>query len=439
MQKPDLNKVYDIIIIGAGAAGLYAGYLLSQKGLKVLILEARETTGGRMQTITSSGFSMPVESGAEFVHGQLSLTLQLLEKAGISYYKIGGKDYRVNKGALQQEDAPIHDWDLLMEKLHELQEDITVSEFLQTRFSEAQYEELVKGVKQFVQGYDLADPDTVSTFALHNEWENDDAEHRYRIKGGYTTLVKYLEQQCSDHHADIMVNSAVKHINWKEHEIRITATSGEFYGKQLLVTIGIGAWQSAEPINFLPALPEKTRAAARFGFGSVVKVIVEFEHAFWQSLPERPMPKAGFIFSDAPLPTWWTQQPEEMPVLTGWMGGKQSDHRSLTPADIRHHTVTSLAYIFNVPESYINEHIRRYEAFNWSQQPYIHGAYSYDTLQTVAAREILYAPVQNTIYFAGEALHKGPHPGTVEAALVSAAQTTDLIWQNIRPHPGKNN
>ncbi|HYE56113.1 MAG TPA: NAD(P)-binding protein, partial [Chitinophagaceae bacterium] len=81
----------EIIVIGAGACGLYASLLLSRLGKKVTILEARERTGGRIHTISDPSFSLPVESGAEFVHGNLGLTKQLLREAGAEYYKLTGR------------------------------------------------------------------------------------------------------------------------------------------------------------------------------------------------------------------------------------------------------------------------------------------------------------------------------------------------------------
>jgi len=70
---------YDIIIIGAGAAGLMA-----MKNL----LEASAIAGGRIATIEETGFDQPVEEGAEFIHGELPLTMALINEARISYVPV---------------------------------------------------------------------------------------------------------------------------------------------------------------------------------------------------------------------------------------------------------------------------------------------------------------------------------------------------------------
>lgn len=73
----------DVIIIGAGAAGLMAARKLSGVGHAVCILEARNRIGGRIHTITDVNLATPAEGGAEFIHGNLAVTLKLLEEAGM--------------------------------------------------------------------------------------------------------------------------------------------------------------------------------------------------------------------------------------------------------------------------------------------------------------------------------------------------------------------
>ena len=72
------NKV---IIIGAGAAGLMAARLLAEQGYTVTILEAQDRTGGRIHTLHDKSFAQPVELGAEFIHGNLPVTIGLLKES----------------------------------------------------------------------------------------------------------------------------------------------------------------------------------------------------------------------------------------------------------------------------------------------------------------------------------------------------------------------
>src|SRR4051812_43136951 len=94
----------DVIIIGAGAAGLMAARELSRSGKSVMILEARNRTGGRIQTLDSIVFSRNVETGAEFIHGNLPVTREILGEAGIDYSSVKGEIWRKRKGQFLQEE-----------------------------------------------------------------------------------------------------------------------------------------------------------------------------------------------------------------------------------------------------------------------------------------------------------------------------------------------
>ncbi|HWJ25480.1 MAG TPA: FAD-dependent oxidoreductase, partial [Flavisolibacter sp.] len=104
------QELFDVIIIGAGAAGLMVAWELVQTGKKVLVLEARNRTGGRIHTIIDPNFEIPVEMGAEFIHGNLDLTLMLAKKAGIKYYKLSGEAWRKENGKLEKQGDFIADY-----------------------------------------------------------------------------------------------------------------------------------------------------------------------------------------------------------------------------------------------------------------------------------------------------------------------------------------
>src|SRR6187549_3290503 len=125
-----------IFIIGAGAAGLAAGYHLSEKGYRVILFEARNRVGGRINTIREPGFSSHIEAGAEFIHGKLATTLELLKKFNIDYHPSKGKWYRVKKGQVVQAEAFIEQYRMLEQHLREMKEDTSVEDFLNFHFPE---------------------------------------------------------------------------------------------------------------------------------------------------------------------------------------------------------------------------------------------------------------------------------------------------------------
>ena len=159
----------DILVIGAGATGLMAAKELCEAGRKVIILEARDRTGGRIYTLKDPAFDLPVELGAEFVHGDLELTLKLLRKAGIEYYPVRGRLWRADSGHLEKQEDFIENEKELLKKLKSLEQDMSVREFLDTHFPGERYTELRQSLTSFVQGYDAADTKNASSFSLLEE------------------------------------------------------------------------------------------------------------------------------------------------------------------------------------------------------------------------------------------------------------------------------
>ncbi|MDB5111480.1 MAG: FAD-dependent oxidoreductase [Mucilaginibacter sp.] len=127
-------KNANILIIGAGAAGLMAARLLAKAGNQVTVLEALGRCGGRIHTLRDELFFKHAELGAEFVHGNLPVTLQLLNEAGISYYPAGGEMWHYQNGQFNTEGSVIPYWDKLMEQLNKLEHDCSIHDFWSLNF-----------------------------------------------------------------------------------------------------------------------------------------------------------------------------------------------------------------------------------------------------------------------------------------------------------------
>jgi monoamine oxidase len=415
----------DILIVGAGASGLAAAYELSLVNKKLIVLEAQNRAGGRIHSIRNDRFAQVVETGAEFVHGELPVTLRLIKKAGISSHPAKGKMCEIENGEIKRNELIVH-WSRVIKKLKALETDIPIVDFLEKEFPSEKDTELKEAILKFVQGYDAADPEKASVFALREEWENEDNEEQ-RVNDGYIGLVNFLIKEIKNRGNNIFLSEAVKQITWQKGKAEAITRSNEvFIASKVLITIPLGVWHAVGEegsISFTPELTEKKSAANKMGYGAVAKLNFQFKNQFWEEETPNKFRDAFFIFSDAEIPTWWTQEPVKNGLLTGWLAGPPAMQlKNTTEKEIYIKAINSLAYIFDIDKNFIEERLVAYHITNWTANTFIRGAYSYATLDTHWAKNVLAEPLEQTLYFAGEALYNGKETGTVEGALASGIE-----------------
>jgi monoamine oxidase len=419
----------DVIVIGAGAAGLSAARTLVKSDKSVCILEARERVGGRIHAIQGQGFSRPVEGGAEFMHGELPLTNGLMKEAGVTYRSGEGRTWSVVNSKLSEGDLFHDDWDSLMDCLNKLRDDITMGDFLRTYFNDPKYESLRDAVTRFVQGYDAADLEKVSALALREEWSNEDIQG-FRPLGGYSQLTEFLQTDIENSGAEIRFSSVVTRIQWTGRHVEVFTEQNEsFAARAALITVPVTLLKIGAVV-FHPPLNSHAEALQMLEVGGVIKFLIEFKDRIWERESQsgfRQMPGLNFLFSDAFVPTWWTQKPDATPLLTGWLAGPVTQTIEQDDATLLKNAIKSLAYLFGCAEEQLLPEIQAAKVINWAQDPFALGAYAYKTLKTSAALKVLLEPVENTLYFAGEGLYDGPEMGTVEAALASGKTVAERL------------
>jgi monoamine oxidase len=187
-------------------------------------------------------------------------------------------------------------------------------------------------------------------------------------------------------------------------------------------------------IIFSPAIKKIQEAINKLGYGPVIKSILLFEQPVWQLAgnipPNLRKSEPSFIFSDAIIPTWWTQLPEKNGMITGWLAGPKAARLQNEPDDkILSLGLESLSVIFKIPRTVLQSKLISSHVFNWSRDNFSRGAYSYEKVESKHATSTISEGVEDTIYFAGEAYHEGPESGTVEAALASGVKTAETILQ----------
>lgn len=415
-----------IIVIGAGAAGLMAARTLSAAGKQVIILEARDRIGGRIWPLSPTNFGYEAQAGAEFVHGEALVTKSLAQEAGMTLIEAEGDMWSSRDGELTINGVHIPDHDILHDKLRTLEEDVSISTFLDRHFSQEDFTPLRKAILDIVQGYDAADPDRVSTFELRDEWLGGNAWKQYRIKEGYGALLAFLESECRARGVEIHLNTHVQKIETNGSTVKAYDNSGTIYeGTEVIVTVPLPILSD---ITFVPPIPEKLYAASKMGFGGVIKILLRFNDQWWANTLGKNFTEMDFMFSDGEVRTWWTQHPLPYPVLTGWVAGPHAEKlKGKSDDEILEIAITSLSTIFKVPTDTLYQNLVRPQIANWSADPYARGAYSYATPASHASRAEILKPVFSTIFFAGEALYEGRETATVEGALASGLATANKI------------
>jgi monoamine oxidase len=429
------NPHAEVLIIGAGAAGLAAARTLAAAGRQVLVLEAQDRVGGRVHTLQPPDFTQALEAGAEFMHGEVPATRALLREAGLAWQDTAGQTYVLKNGEVQADADFFGQLPLLLAKLETLTDDLPLADFLAREFAGPAHAELRATATQFAEGYDAADPHRASSLALYEEWTAGGAEDSPRPVGGYGPLLHWLAQQAQAAGATLHLATPVREIRWQPGAAEVlTATGATYYARQVLCTVPLGVWQRgpAAPghLGFTPDLPTHRAAAVQLGFGSVIKIILEFKEPFWH---ER-LPELEFLLSDAPVPTWWSQLPSPTPQLTGWLAGPAAQRLQAASTDaVLELALASLASLLAVAPSTLQAQLRASYVRNWGAEPYTYGAYSYATVGASAARATLATPVADTLFFAGEGLYDGSDGGTVEAALRSGQAAAHALIGRARP------
>lgn len=411
---------FDVLVVGGGAAGLTAALEVALTGKSVGLLEAKARCGGRILTIPGEN-GKPVELGAEFVHGNLPLTRQLLKAAGATTVPVRGSLWQYRNGSLCEQEDFIENGGDLQKKFGQLKKDIPVAQFLRTCLAGEQYAALRVSIESYVQGYYAADPAHASTAALRDEWQKSDGE-QYRVNGGYQTLIAYLETRCREKGVRFFFCEPAKTVRWKRNRVEVSTGKNEFTAKKAVIAVAVGVLKAGRLV-FVPALDSRMAAVQHLGFGHVQKLVLEFAKPFWVSTAFRAghnRKGLGFLFSQEEIPTWWTQYPSESPVLTGWLGGPPAlALRELADEAWAAKALLLLSRIFGADVPHLTQLLRAVHRYNWSADPDFGGAYSYEVVNGAAAIQTLLQPAEDTVYFAGEGLHSGPEIGTVEAALAT--------------------
>jgi monoamine oxidase len=411
----------DVVILGAGIAGLAAARKLAEAGLSVVLLEARSRIGGRIFTTRGSATDLPVELGAEFVHGRPPELLDLIHEAGLTLFERRGEFLCYENGKLG--DCGFFDEAFRVLDILPASPDMTFAEFLAR---EQLPEHVAERARGYVEGFNAADAAIIGTAALLKQQLAEEAiegDRSFRIVEGYDRLAAYLIDRFVAAGGLVHLNTSATAIQWKPGEVRVETDNSnmpEIRASRTIIALPLGVLHAgAVPIE--PAPPNAFAAIGKLAMGPATRITLVFRERFW----ETSAPNLNFLFAqERTPPAWWTAAPNLSPALTGWIAGPRA-LRAPTGTTLKDEALSTLATIFQRTD--LESLLLTFHTHDWQADPFSLGAYSYAPKGALRASDELAIPIENTLYFAGEHTDTTGHWGTVHAALRSGLRAAAQI------------
>lgn len=416
-----LNSEQEIIIIGAGAAGLMAADALSRAGKKWIILEARGRIGGRIFTV-HHGNSFPVELGAEFIHGRPRVTWELLKRFRVKAVPVPSSRWRLGEGGFKQD---LNSWGKLSQALSHLRvrkKDRSFAQALAEMKISAPVKEMAE---RFVSSYHASDIHKISAndLAFQQEAAGESAMEGYRLPKGYGDLLENLAALLPSR--AIQLNQKALQIRWSRSQVEVLTQKSRFKAKRVLITVPLGVLKSPGALVFRPALRDKEAALKKLEMGLAARISFVFSQPFWRNAPPRNL--SGFFQAEeADIPIWWTGLSPDSPVLTGWLGGPRVLSIGSRNWFMRR-GLESLSRVFGLDGKYLKSKLLKVYFHDWSLDPFSLGAYSYCGVGGMSSRKELARPVEKTLFFAGEATDISGEASTVAGAFYSGLRAAEEI------------
>jgi monoamine oxidase len=396
---PDVDFDGKVLIIGAGAAGLHAGYLLQSKGIDFEILEASSRYGGRLGRL--DGFAdYPIDTGAQWLHGKKSALGELIESDGIQI-ALNDSEYTYWFEDQLVKNLPQDPFIFERENLP----DLSFLDYAHDQGLSTDYDAIIEGIAGD-QGAAASRISAYWNYAEEENWSSGDEDYKFE-ETFFDVIDKAYAQPILD---KITTQFQVESIDYSGESIVVTDAKGaQKIADRLIITVPITILQK-QLIGFSPSLPaEKVNAFQKIGMDAGMKVFLKFQSKFYDDA----------ILGGTTCAAYEIDTPGKITnehVLLAFVMGTQAEKLSALSSDelITQALIQELDAMYEGKASF---NFISSSVHNWTTHPYIQGAYSYSTVGMGNARQTAAQSVDNKLFFAGEAMNLNGHHQTVHGAL----------------------
>ncbi len=395
----------DVLIVGAGAAGLGAARVLADAGKRAVVLEARDRVGGRVWTSYERGV---VERGAEFIQGNEVSTWDLVRASGAETLQWGSESFETYRmfgqdgGVRADTEQVFTRYRAALSDIWSYQgPDISLAEYA-SKYGGADQEAVALKVSEMAH-LNAADAESLSVKGFISEdGEFSGGLSDSFVADGYGKLFDQLAQGI-----DVRLGNVVTRIDWTEGSARVTCAHGsQFTARAVVVTVPLGVMKSVPPVISPDPGPTFWNAVSAVGFGDTTKLSLWIEGSF---------PYFTLLTTTGLFGQWWVRLFGGSTAVVGYSGGREARMlTAMTEAEAIQSGIDELAG--GLGDS-VRSQIVHARHFTWSDDPYAHGSYSYPTVGMGAARKDLQLNLANTVYYCGEASNTSDDSATVHGAL----------------------
>lgn len=419
------QQVYDVLIIGAGAAGIAAGRRLQDAGKEVLLVEARHRVGGRIHTDHDFA-DYPIELGAEYIHGDQAVIHDLLKPAGLSSIPVVRfKNIRWSENASKALPMAQHSLSL-KEKMDRVMDDFYALETanLPTDLSLAEYmrqcgwdEWGLRCIDVLVGQPFCINIESVSCYDLAREMQADHAgDDESRIGEGYGALMDWYSRGLA-----IQLGTPVNSIQWGSDGVTVNQT---LRAKTCIITIPVNLLQQGA-INFDPVLPaSKQHAIQQFRMEPATKLLYRFREQLWDD-------ELTLMAHTGAIARWWTpgyHRSSNTPILCGFLTADRAKNIDAMEETVALQTgLCDISKLLGIPIEKLSAACETSKRVSWAKDVYTQGGYAYLPPGAAESRLVLARSESKVLFFAGEATAYYTNPQTVHGAIESGWHVADEI------------